>query len=163
MKKYTNITELQNQKEAIKKDIKNLEELITFKKPKNTLSLITNGYTDRFLKEVPNEDGSTQTKINTPSIIQGISHQVKKTMNKQTIMQVANSSEGNDLIKNAIKLGALTMITSYAQKSMKSPTWKKKIIGASLLYIAPIAVKYIYKQINEYQKNKTTKSMEKLI
>lgn len=163
MKKYTNLKELKEQKVAIKNEIKDLENLMTFKSPKDSLSLFTNGYTDNFLKEVSDKEGNTKTKIDTKSIIQGISNQVKSQVNKKTIMQVAKSEEGNDLVKNALKLGAATLITNYAQKSMKSSTWKKKLIGVALLYVAPVALKIITKKIDEYQKNKTTESMEKLI
>lgn len=163
MSKYRNISEIKSQKEKLKGEIKDLEKLMTFQNPKESLSLITNGYTDNFLKEVSDKEGNIKTKIDTKSIIQGISHQVKSQVNKKTIMQVTKSEEGNDLMKNALKLGAATLITNYAQKSMKSSTWKKKLIGAALLYVAPVALKIITKKIDEYQKNKTTESIEKLI
>lgn len=163
MSKYTNLAELKIQKKNLKSEVKDLEDLIIFKNPKDSLSIITNGYTDDFLKEVPDEEGNIKTKIDTKSIIQGISNQVKSQINKKSIMQVAKSEEGNDLMKNALKLGAATLITNYAQKSMKSSTWKKKLIGAALLYVAPVALKIITKKIDDYQKNKTTESMGKLI
>lgn len=163
MSKYRNISEIKAQKEKLKGEIKDLEKLMTFQNPKDSLSIITNGYTDNFLKEAPDSEGNIKTKIDTKSIIQGISNQVKSQVNKKTIMQVAKSDESNDLIKNALKLGAVTLITNYAQKSIKSSTWKKKLLGAALLYVAPVAMKVITRKFDEYQKNKTTESMEKLI
>lgn len=163
MKKYTNLKELKAQKESIKKDLKDLEGVLTFKNPKNSLSIITGGYTDKFLKEVPDDDGGMKTTIDTKPIIQGISSQIKTQVNKNTIMQVANSAEGNDLMKNVLKLGAVTLLTKYAQKNMKSSTWKKKLVGAAIVYVAPLVLKYVSQKMSEYQKNKTAQSMEKLI
>lgn len=46
---------------------------------------------------------------------------------------------------------------------MKSSTWKKKLVGAAIVYVAPLVLKYVSQKMSEYQKNKTAQSMEKLI
>jgi len=55
------------------------------------------------------------------------------------------------------------MITHYAQKNMRNSSWKKKLIGLAIIYVAPIVLKYVRKKLDEYQRNKTASSMEKLI
>ncbi|MEF9478531.1 hypothetical protein OWR28_13220 [Chryseobacterium sp. 1B4] len=40
---------------------------------------------------------------------------------------------------------------------------EEKLIGAALIYLAPIALKYVRKKIEVYQKNKSVSSMEQLI
>ena len=42
-------------------------------------------------------------------------------------------------------------------------SWKKKAIGLALIYLAPIALKYVRKKLEEYQRNRTTSSLEQLI
>ncbi|WP_238555213.1 mitochondrial import receptor subunit TOM5 [Chryseobacterium sp. P1-3] len=46
---------------------------------------------------------------------------------------------------------------------MKSTNWKNKLVGAALIYLAPIALKFVRKKLEEYQKNKSVSSMEQLI
>jgi hypothetical protein len=46
---------------------------------------------------------------------------------------------------------------------MSSPNWKKKALGAALIYLAPIALKFVRKKLETYQKNKSVSSLEQLI
>ena len=48
---YTNPDELRSQKRLLKEEIGGLEDLLTFKSKKDSLSVMTNGLTDKFLKE----------------------------------------------------------------------------------------------------------------
>jgi len=41
--------------------------------------------------------------------------------------------------------------------------WKKKILGAVLIYVAPMALKFVRKKLEAYQKTKSVSSMEQLI
>ncbi len=161
--KYDNLDELRRKKELLKSEVKDLEKLISFKNPKESLSAITHGYTDQFIKEVEDQNGETSYALDSSPIVRGISNQLKSTMNKNTMMQMAQSEPGSDLIKNAVKLGAVTFVANYAQKNMKASSWKKKLIGLALIYVAPIALKYAREKLEEYSRNKTASSLEKLI
>jgi hypothetical protein len=46
---------------------------------------------------------------------------------------------------------------------MSSKNWKKKAIGIALIYLAPIALKYVRNKLEDYQKRKSVSSMEQLI
>jgi hypothetical protein len=46
---------------------------------------------------------------------------------------------------------------------MKSSNWKKKMLGVAMIYLAPIALKFVRKKLERYQKNKSVSSMEQLI
>ena len=48
---YTDLNELRSQKKLLKNEISELEDILTFKNKKESLSIMTNGLTDRFLKE----------------------------------------------------------------------------------------------------------------
>ena len=161
--KYKNLEELRRKKELLKNEVKDLEQLIAFKNPKESLSVLTNGISDDYIKEVSDGDGSTKLAFNSAPIVRGISGQIKSTLNKNTMMQMSKSEPGSDLIQNALKLGAVTFVANYAQKNIKSTNWKKKLIGLALIYVAPIALKYVREKVEDYSKNKTAESIEKLI
>lgn len=161
--RYDSLNELRRKKELLQNEVKDLEKLLTFDNTKQTLSALTNGLTDTYLKEVPDADGDMQVKLNAVPILHGISDQLKSVMNRKTIMQVAQSEPGSELLQNTLKLGAVSMITHYAQKNMRNSSWKKKLIGLAIIYVAPIVLKYVREKLDEYQRNKTASSMEKLI
>ena len=160
---YKSLEELRRKKELLKSEVKDLENLITFKNPKETLSAATHGYTDQFLKVVEHEDGSSSVQLDASPIVRGISSQIKSKMNKNTMVQMASSEPGQELIQNALKLGAVSFVASYEQKSLTKSSWKKKAIGLALIYVAPIVLKYAREKLEEYQKNKTASSLEQLI
>jgi hypothetical protein len=56
---YNNINELRSQKKLLKQEIKELEDILTFKSRKESLGVLTHGFTDKFLKETKDEDGDT--------------------------------------------------------------------------------------------------------
>lgn len=160
---YKNLDELRRKKELLKAEVKDLENLITFKNPKESLSAATHGYTDQFLKEVEQPDGSSSIELDASPIVRGISNQIKSKINKNSMVQMASSNSGQDLIQNALKLGAVTFVARYAQKSLTKSSWKRKAIGLALIYLAPIALRYAREKLEEYQKNKTASSLEQLI
>ncbi len=161
--KYESLEELRRKKELLKNEVKDLEQLISFKNPKESLSVITHGISDDFIKEVPDEDGHTKLAFNSAPIVRGISGQIKNTINRNSMVQMAQSEPGSDLIQNALKLGAVTFVANYAQKNMKSSNWKKKLVGLALIYVAPIALKYAREKLEDYSRNKAAESLEKLI
>ena len=112
---------------------------------------------------VPDEDGHTKLAFNSAPIVRGISGQIKNTINRNSMVQMAQSEPGSDLIQNALKLGAVTFVANYAQKNMKSSNWKKKLVGLALIYVAPIALKYAREKLEDYSRNKAAESLEKLI
>jgi acyl-coenzyme A synthetase/AMP-(fatty) acid ligase len=54
-------------------------------------------------------------------------------------------------------------VGNYARKSLKSSNWKRKVAGVALIYLAPIALRFIRKKLENYQKNQSVSSMEQLI
>ena len=70
---YTDLNELRSQKKLLKNEISELEDILTFKNKKESLSIMTNGLTDKFLKETRDSDGSTSLGIDTQNIMKEIS------------------------------------------------------------------------------------------
>jgi hypothetical protein len=53
-----------------------------------------------------------------------------------------------------VKLGVTALVGNYAKKNMKSSNWKKKLIGAALIYLAPIALRMVRKNWKNIRKIK---------
>ncbi|WP_226064732.1 phosphoribosyl-ATP pyrophosphatase [Kaistella polysaccharea] len=162
--KYNSLEELRRKKELLKKEVSDLQELLTFENTKESLSAITHGFTDKYLQEVPTDDGETKVSIKTNEIVKEISNSVKDTIfNKNMLYGFAKSDAGFNIAENALKIGAVTFVGNFARKNMQASSWKKKLIGLALIYLAPIALRFIRTKIEEYQKSRTTSSFEQLI
>ncbi len=162
--KYDSLEELRRKKELLKKEVEELEELITFENTKESLSAFTNGFTDRFLDEVPTVAGETKLTLKTNEIVKEVSNTVKDSvLNKDSVMGFAKSDAGINVLENTLKIGAVTAVGNFARKNIQSSSWKNKLIGLALIYLAPIALRFLRKKIDEYQKSQTTSSFEQLI
>ena len=161
--KYNNLRELRRKKELLKEDVHHLENLITFENPKESLSALTHGLTDHYLKENINNDGTLSISLNTGNIIKEVGSKIKDNVNKNSVINFAGSSTGASLADTALKIGLVTYAGKYAKKNLASKSWKKKALGLALIYVAPIVLKIAREKLEEYQKHKTTSSLEQLI
>lgn len=161
--KFNNLAELQKKKDLLKKDIKDLEDLITFDNPKESLSAITRGFTDAYLKEEVQEDGEKKLGLNTGQILKEVTSKIKDNVNQGSVINFANTNEGSAVLENTLKIGMVALMGKFAKKSLKSPNWKTKLLGLALIYVAPIAIRYGREKLEEYQRNKTAESLEQLI
>ncbi len=160
---YENLEELKERKKQLQSEIENIEDLLTFKNKKESLSVLTGGITDKYLKETEDEDGETTLSLNTQGIMKEVSDGIRHKTSPTKILGLANDTVDSGLLETAVRLGAVTMVGNYARKNLNNTNWKKKAIGLALIYIAPIALKYIREQLEEYSHKKTTSSLEKLI
>jgi hypothetical protein len=162
--KYKSLEELRKKKALLKKDISEMEDLLTFENPKESLSAFTKGFTDKYLKEETNPEGEKKVTLNTNQIVKELSNSVKDSvLNRNSVYGFAKSEAGVNVIENAIKIGAVSFVGNYAKKNLYNASWKKKAIGIALIYIAPIALKFIREKLEDYQKKRTASSFEQLI
>lgn len=162
--KYNSLEELRRKKALLKKEVSDLEDLLSFDNTKETLSALTHGFTDKFLLEDTSVAGETTVSLNTNQIVKEISGNIKDTLlSRSSVMNFAKSEGGLSIVENAMKLGVVTFVGNYARKSLYNRSWKKKLIGLALIYLAPIALRFIRKKLEDYQKSKTTSSFEQLI
>lgn len=162
--KYNNLEELKRKKALLKKDISEMEGLLTFDNTKESLSVLTKGFTDQYLKEEMQPDGELKVALKTQKIVKEFSNNLKDNiLNRNTIYNIAKSDAGLNVIENAIKIGAVTFVGNYARKSMINASWKKKALGFALIYLAPIALKFVREKLEDYQQKKTTSSLNQLI
>ncbi|MFS4428374.1 phosphoribosyl-ATP pyrophosphatase [Chryseobacterium sp. GVT01B] len=164
-RKYESIEELRRKKKLLQGEISDLENLLTFKNTKESLSAFTNGLSDQYLQEKIDEDGDEKVVLRKDIIAKQLTSEVKDLLiNKNTAVGIASSAfKGGNITDSLVKLGVTAIVGNYAKKNMKSSNWKKKLIGAALIYLAPIALKYVRKKMEVYQKNKSVSSMEQLI
>lgn len=161
--KYTNLDELRLEKRLLKKEIVEIEDILTFKNKKESLSVFTNGLTDKFLKETPDGEGGTDLSIDTQNIMREISFGLKESVSKKNMVNLANDGVKSGLLETTIKMGAVALVGNFAKKSVMNKSWKRKVVGLALVYLAPYALRFIRKKLDDYQRNKTASSLEKLI
>lgn len=162
--KYSSLEELKRKKALLKKDISDMEAVLTFDNTKESLSALTHGFTDKYLQEDASLDGSSSISLNKNEIVKEISNHVKDSFfNRNAVLGFAKSEAGLNIFQNTLKIGAVTFIGNFARKSIQNKSWKKKLIGLALIYIAPFALRFIKKKIEEYQNSQTTSSFEQLI
>ncbi len=163
-RKYESLEELRRKKKLLKQEIEGLEDLLTFKNTKESLSAFTNGLTDQYLQEKVDEDGDEKVVLRKDVIAKQITSEIKDVLiNKNTAMGIASSAFKGDAFDTLIKLGVTALVGNYARKSLKSSNWKRKVAGVALIYLAPIALRFIRKKLENYQKNQSVSSMEQLI
>ncbi|MCQ9637277.1 phosphoribosyl-ATP pyrophosphatase [Chryseobacterium sp. WG23] len=163
-RKYESIEELRRKKKLLKSEIDDLENLLTFKNTKESLSAFTNGLTDQYLQEKVNEDGDEKVVLRKDVIARQLTSEVKDLLiSKNTAVGIASSAFNGNIADGLIKLGITAIVGNYAKKNMKSTNWKNKLVGVTLIYLAPIALKFVRKKLEVYQKNKSVSSLEQLI
>ncbi|MBP0612743.1 phosphoribosyl-ATP pyrophosphatase [Chryseobacterium sp. cx-311] len=162
--KYSNLEELRRKKALLKKEVSEMEDLLTFDNTKESLSAFTNGFTDQFLKEETDENGEKTLAVKKEEIMRRISSGVKEQLlSRNAVLGFADSAVKAGAVEDALKLGVVALVGNYARKNLRSTSWKNKLIGAALIYLAPFALRFIRRKLVEYQKNRSVSSMEQLI
>jgi hypothetical protein len=120
--------------------------------------------TDQYLKENVDEDGDEKVVLRKDVIAKQITSEIKDAFfSKKAVAGIATSAVKGDAVDILIKLGVTALVGNYAKKNIKSSNWKKKLIGAAMIYLAPIALRYVRQKLENYEKNKSVSSMEQLI
>ena len=162
--KYNGLDELRRKKALLKSEVDQLESLLSFDNAKESLSVLTHGFTDNFLKEVVDEEGEPTVAFKTKEIVDSVADTVKNTfIKKDNIIDFAQSELGSSLAENAIKLIIVGFVGNYAKKSLENTRVKKKLIGLALIYLAPSILRFIREKLQEFHKNGRVSSMEQLI
>lgn len=164
--KYTSLEELRRKKALLKKEVSDMEDILTFDNVKESLSAFTNGFTDNFLEEKTDKEGETKLAVNTGNIVKEVANTVTgKVTEKNKALPFAFNNSGlkETVVENAIKLGAVSLIGGFAKKNLYHTSWKKKIIGLALIYLAPIALRFLRKKLEDYSRSSRVTSMEQLI
>ena len=163
MNKYSNLEELRRKKELLKKELADMEGLLTFENKKESLSAFTNGFTDRFLEERSTPEGESQLTLKTGEIAKSLKQALTEQSSKNSIINFNNTGLKENAMEAAMKVGGIALAGNLASKNLKKQSWKNKLFGLALIYLLPVAIKFISQKLEEYQKKKSISSMEQLI
>lgn len=165
-----NLYDLKKRKELLKQNIADIEEKLSFENPKESLSAITNGLTDQFLTDKIDQEGNHQISLKAGEILSFVTGGVSDNFVKSEINELGEEKLGINtqnlfmsVAENALKLGAASVVTNYAKKNLNHTDWKKKALGIALIYLAPHALKFVREKLEDYQKQETLKSLNKVI
>ena len=161
--KYNSLEELRRKKELLKKEVSEMEDLFKFENKKESLSAFTNGFTDRYIEEQPTEDGNSKLAIRTGVIAKEIGNSLTKKSTQKSIVNFNNDGLKESLLENTLKLGSVAFMGNLAKKNLNKTSWKNKAIGLAIVYLLPIALRFLRTRLEDYQKNKSVSSLEKLI
>lgn len=162
--KYNSLEELRRKKDLLKKEVDELQNILTFDDTKESLSALTGGFTDPYLSEETDAEGEKSVSINKKQIVKAITDQVKdKITNKNSVIGFVKGEVGSSIAENAIKLGIVAFVGNFAKKSLNNASWKKKLIGLAIIYLVPFALRFIRTKLENFEKNRSVSSMEQLI
>ncbi|MDY3547114.1 hypothetical protein PG291_00655 [Riemerella anatipestifer] len=161
--KYRSLSELRSQKSLLKNEISDMEKVITFKKPKDSLSLITKGFTDKFIEERANN----KISINTGNIIKELVNEIKNKLTNRhsdkSFLTLKNDGLAESIIDGFLKVGLVGTVGNYARKNLNNSSWKKRAVGLLLVYVAPVVIRKLRELLDDYQRKQTAKGINKLI
>lgn len=128
------IDELKERKEKLKKEIGEMESLLSFENPRKSLGVITSGVSEKFLgKSMASSLG-------------------------QSLLPIAG-----DLLKSSLKVGSINALRKLTPKKISAAGVGKGLLVAGLLVAAPIIARQVKKRVEHYRKRETAKSLSKLI
>lgn len=163
MSKNSNLEELRRKKELLKREVEDMEGLLTFENKKESLSALTNGFTDRFLEEKTDEEGENQLTVKTGEIARSLKDVVTHKSEEKSIINFNNDGLKENAVETAVRLGGIALAGNIASKNLKKSSWKNKLIGLAIVYLLPVAIRFISRKLEEYQKKRSISSMEQLI
>lgn len=150
--KYNSLEELRRKKELLKKEVNDLEGLLTFENTKESLSAFTNGFTDNFLTEKTTEDGDTKLALKTGNIVKELGQKLVSSSEKKSIIAFDNTGLQSNLLESTLKLGGVAFVGNLARKNLRSGSWRNRLIGLALVYLLPYALRFLRTKIEEFQK-----------
>lgn len=165
-----NLEDLRKRKETLRKEIAELEDIAAFKNPKESLSAITHGFTDQFLVDKTDENGEHRLALKPANILSFATGGASENYIKTKINQYGEEKIGintqnvvGSIAENAIKIGLAAVVTNFAKKNLYHTSWKKKLIGITLIYLAPFVLKFLREKLEEYEEREVLKSLEEIL
>lgn len=159
----SNLNELRKKKEILKNEIVDMENLMAFRDKRKSLSFFTNGFTDKFLDERKDDLGNSKLSVKTGEVAKYIGQSVTRKYENNSVLHFNNDGLKENLVENILKVGGIALAGNIAKKALMQSNWKRKIFGTAMVYLLPIAAKFISKKMDEYQRKKSISSLEKII
>lgn len=132
--KLNNIKELQDKKAQLKSEIAEMESVIKFENPRKSFGVISNGLTDQYLGKA-----------------------VESNVGEKVLPLVGK------ILKSSLKVGGAKLFNDVVKKKMTKAVLKKGAMVVGGAVVATILAKKAKQKLDEYQREQTAKSLEKLI
>ncbi|MDY3317446.1 hypothetical protein [Riemerella anatipestifer] len=161
--KYKSLSELRTLKSSLKNEISDIERIITFKNPKESLSFISKGFTDKFIEARKNKSGSNGISVNTRNIVKEITNKVLNKNSGSSFLTLKNDGLAESVVSGFLKVGVVGAVSNYAKKNLNNSSWKKRAIGLLLVYVAPVVIRKLRELLDDYQRKQTAKGINRLI
>lgn len=164
------LEELRAKKIQLKNEVSQMEELITFDDPKKSLSAFTDGFTDQFLTEKTDNFGEKKLGFKPMETLNfltgGIADRFLKEVpgdSGETKLGIRTGPAVSGLAENAMKLGLAAYASKTARKHLRSNDWRSKLIGLALVYLLPVALRFLREKLDDFSRKQATRSVEQLI
>lgn len=132
--KLNNIKELQDKKAQLKSEIAEMESVIKFENPRKSFGVISNGLTDQYLGK------AMESNVG------------------EKVLPLAGK-----ILKSSLKVGGAKLFNDVVKKKMTKAVLKKGAMVVGGAVVATILAKKAKQKLDEYQREQTAKSLEKLI
>lgn len=145
----SNLNEIRRERELLKNEIADIEDLMVFKDKKKSLSFFTNGFTDKFLDKKTDYLGNGKLSIKTGEIAKYIGQSVTNKYKNDSVLYFNNEGLKENLLENLIKIGGIAIAGNIAKKALLRSSWKRKMIGTAIVYLLPVVAKFIKNKMNK--------------
>lgn len=153
-----NLADLKKRKEMLKKDISDIEDTISFKDPKKSLSTITNCFTDQFISDEYNLRGEYKKGLKWDKIFSYITGGASERFINTKLNEYGERKLGintknvtGSIAENAIKIGISSLMATFVKKYLYHKKWNKKLIGLALVYLAPFLLDFAKEKLEKSQ------------
>lgn len=132
--KLNNIKELQDKKAQLKSEIEEMESVIKFENPRKSFGVITNGLTDQYLGK------ALESNVG------------------EKVLPLAGK-----ILKTSLKVGGAKLFNDVVKKHLNKAVLGKGALVVGGAVVVSMLAKRAKQKLDEYQREQTAKSLEKLI
>lgn len=129
-----NIDDLEKQKAQLKSEVSEMESILSFKDPRKSFGVLTNGATEQFLGEI------LDSKVG------------------KNVLPLAEK-----VLKGSVQLGSMKVIKDKVGSKITKPMLVKGLVGIGVLAAGVFLAKKAKRRLDEYQQRKVAESLNELI
>lgn len=138
--KINNLQALKAQQGTLKKELSEIESIVSFKKPIKSIQF--------FSKDLFNQNKETKEK----NLAKVENQPIAKHLISYAKTHLEQTELLDELFQNGIHKASLFIFNKYLNQKIKT-SWKKKIISSLLTFLLPILIKYLYEALKNKNKH----------
>lgn len=141
--KLTNLQELKAQQETLKKELSEMESVISFKNPIKSIRFFSQNLFKRNKEKKEDKEKKQLTLVEQP---------LTKPLLTYAKAHLEQSELLDELLQNGIHKVAMFILNKYLNQKIKT-SWKKKIMKSLFIFLLPILIKYLYEALKNKKKH----------